>query len=814
MQVSITEDDTPEVRVSVESLTVPEGGTGSYTVALATEPAETVTVAVRAPAGAEVSASPRTLTFTTSNWNTAQSVTVTAAEDDDAVVDDPVSLAHAVSGGDYHGLSAPGVRVSVTEDDRPALTISDGDAAEAADSISFTVTLDVASSLEAGVEWRTGDGTATQGADYEQRSGTLRFEPLETAKSISVPLLDDALDEAPERFTVTLGNPSNATVARGTATGTINDDDASPALSIADATAAEGGGTISFTVSLGAVSGLPVSVDWATSDGTAAAGKDYTAASGTLTIQPGEMEQAIAVALFDDGLDEEEETIVVSLSNAVHAALADDAAEGTIVDDDLSLEKAWLSRFGRTTASQVMNAVSDRLRTRTRRSGYLTLDGREVSLGGRGWAEGMPEAGLYTRDRGFQARGLSLSDAGPPFHGSRRISLVDLLSRSSFLVSSGGDGKGEQGEGRWTAWGRGATTSFEHESPELWLKGGAITSLIGIDWQRGRMLAGLVMAHNLAMAEYDLRTAEESARRDDFDNHLASMHPYFHYGISERLSAWGVLGYGRGLMGTSQGRASRGIVMQMGGVGLRGALGTPEKLSSFDMAVKSDAFWVSMDAPETRDRPEVEAASSRARLALEGAREFVLGSGRTLSPSMELGLRLDGGDAETGTGMEVGGALDYTDPDRGLSLQTTARRLLAHRDDGYEEWGVAGSFTFDPGVREEGVRLRFGSSWGAASSRIDRLMASEGPEGSPGAPGQHPGRALNAEAGYGLAGLGGVLTPYAHVGMSGRGQRTCRLGGRLQVDSNLRVEIAGARREPVAAGPASHEIRLRATLDW
>ena len=86
-----------------------------------------------------------------------------------------------------------------------------------------------------------------------------------------MPLLDDALDEAPERFTVTLGNPSNATVARGTATGTINDDDASPALSIADATAAEGGGTIFFTVSLGAVSGLPVSVDWATSDGMASA---------------------------------------------------------------------------------------------------------------------------------------------------------------------------------------------------------------------------------------------------------------------------------------------------------------------------------------------------------------------------------------------------------------------------------------------------------------------------------------------------------------------------------------------------------------
>ncbi len=811
--VSVTEDDTPGVAVSVEALTVAEGGSSGYTVALETEPADTVTVAVQVPAGAEVSASPRALTFTAVDWRQAQRVAVTAAEDEDAVVDAPVTLTHAVSGGDYDGLSADGVKVSVTEDDRPALTIADATAPEEADSISFAVTLNVPSSLEVRVNWGTAGGTATEGADYEGRNGTLRFDALQTVRTVTVPLLDDALDEAPERFTVTLSNPSNAIVADGAATGTITDDDAAPALTIADATAPEGDGTISFTVSLGAVSSLEVSVDWKTSDGTAAAGKDYTASSGTLTIPPGELEQAIAVTLFNDALDEDDETLSVSLSNAVNVTVADGTAEGTIVDDDVSLEKAWLARFGRTTASQVMDAISDRLRNRTRRSGYFTLDGRQVSLGGRGAADGMPGADMSMTDRGFQGRGLSVSDAGSPSHGLRRTSLADLLSRSSFLISSGGDADSTGGEGRWTAWGRGVTTNFKHDSRELWLKGGALTSVIGIDWQQGRMLAGLVMAHNLVSGEYDMPTAEESVRRDDLDNHLASMHPYVHYALSERLSAWGVLGYGRGLMGKSTGRASRGIGMRMGGVGVRGALGTPERLRSFDLAVRSDAFWVRMDAPETPDRPEVEATSSRVRLALEGAREFVLSSGRTLSPSLELGLRQDGGDAETGTGMEVGGALGYTDPDRGLSLKTTARRLLAHRDKGYEEWGVAGSFTFDPGALDEGVSLRLGSSWGAASSGIDRLMTAQGPESPPGSPDAQPGRALNAEVGYGLAALGGVLTPYADMGLSGRGQRTCRLGWRLQVEQNLRVEVAGGRREHAAAGPA-HEIRVRATFDW
>ncbi len=807
--VSVTEDDTPGVAVSVEALTVAEGGSSGYTVALETEPADTVTVAVQVPAGAEVSASPQALTFTAADWRQAQRVAVTAAEDEDAVVDAPVTLTHAVSGGDYDGLSAAGVKVSVTEDDRPALTIADATAPEEADSISFAVTLNVPSSLEVRVDWGTAGGTATEGADYEGRNGTLRFDALQTVRTVSVPLLDDALDEAPERFTVSLSNPSNAIVADGAATGTITDDDAAPALTIADATAPEGDGTISFTVSLGAVSSLEVSVDWKTSDGTAAAGEDYSASSGTLIIPPGRRERTIEVAVFNDALDEDDETLSVSLSNPVNVTVADGEASGTIVDDDVSLERAWLARFGRTTASQVMDALSDRLRFRTRRSAYLTLGGQEVSLSPRA-ADRTPDAALYgpMTDGGFQARGISLSNPPPGW-----TSLAGLLSRSSFLVSSGGDADSTGREGRWTAWGRGVTTNFKHDSRELWLKGGALTSVIGIDWQQGRMLAGLVMAHNLVHGEYDMPTAEESVRRDDLDNHLASMHPYVRYALSERLSAWGVLGYGRGLMGKSTGRASRGIGMRMGGLGVRGALGTPERLHSFDMAVRSDAFWVRMDAPATSDRPEVEAYSSRVRLALEGSRRFALSSGRGLSPALELGLRRDGGDAETGAGMEVGGSLGYTDPDRGLSLQTKARRLLAHRDNGYEEWGVAGSFTFDPGALDRGASLDLRSSWGAAASGVDRLWGPQVAGSAPGSAAAEPGSALNAEVGYGLDALGGLLTPYVDLGLSEGGLRACRLGWRLQVEQNLRVEVAGARREHAAIGPG-HEIRLRATFDW
>ena len=122
-------------------------------------------------------------------------------------------------------------------------------------------------------------------------------------------------------------------------------------------------------MTLGAASSLEVTVDWTTADGTATADADYVAADGRLTFAPGQTEATIAVAVFNDALDEGDETVAVALSNPTNATIADGTATGTIADDDPSVEKAWLARFGRTTASQVMDAVSDRL---TGRSGQGT----------------------------------------------------------------------------------------------------------------------------------------------------------------------------------------------------------------------------------------------------------------------------------------------------------------------------------------------------------------------------------------------------------------------------------------------------------
>ncbi len=171
------------------------------------------------------------------------------------------------------------------------------------------------------VDYATGDGTAIAGSDYAPASGTLIFAPGETSKSFIVSIADDALPEVAETIRVALSNPSNASLGTPyTATLTINASD-SVSFSGSYYYVNENAGTFSALVRLSGPSSQTVSVDYATSDGTATAGSDYTAASGTLTFAPGETSKSFTVLITDDILPEGAETVRLTLSNAVNAGL-------------------------------------------------------------------------------------------------------------------------------------------------------------------------------------------------------------------------------------------------------------------------------------------------------------------------------------------------------------------------------------------------------------------------------------------------------------------------------------------------------------
>ncbi|MEO2006034.1 MAG: Calx-beta domain-containing protein, partial [Candidatus Poribacteria bacterium] len=233
--------------------------------------------------------------------------------------------------------TATGAYTISDNDEPPSMTINSPTVLEdAAEGVAtFTATLDAASGRDITVDYATSDGSATAPEDYSAVSGTLTFEAGETVQSFDVPVTVDALDEDDESFVVALTGAINVTVLSGQSSAVITDDDASPTLSVDSPTVDEDVAQPAVvTVSLSAVSGRAVTVDYATSDGSAIAPQDYTATAGTLRFEAGETSKPIEVAITDDGTAEAIETFTLNLSAASNASVAVGQATVTVGDSD------------------------------------------------------------------------------------------------------------------------------------------------------------------------------------------------------------------------------------------------------------------------------------------------------------------------------------------------------------------------------------------------------------------------------------------------------------------------------------------------
>ena len=321
--------------LSVEDARGPEGGELAFELTLSGTSGRAVTVAYEfidgdavagldyAGGAGEVSVPP---------GEDRVSLPVTLFEDD---IDEPDEVfVLFLSSPVNAGLADEHVLGWIEDNDHPpTLSILDANPAEEGAALAFSVSLSTASSRVVTVPFRTVDGTATAGVDYQANRGVLTFAPGVVEGTVEVPLFDDVLDEPDETLSVTLARPSNATLARDSGHGTITDNDAAPSLSVADAVGVEGT-RVTFAVELSVPSARQVGVDYATADGTALAASDYRAASESLVFAPFERTQTVTIDLSDDSVEEDDETFTLSLSSPSNATLARDTATGTITDDD------------------------------------------------------------------------------------------------------------------------------------------------------------------------------------------------------------------------------------------------------------------------------------------------------------------------------------------------------------------------------------------------------------------------------------------------------------------------------------------------
>ncbi len=288
-----------------------------------------------------------TLTFAAGDANTTRKITVTTVGD---VIDEFNESFQVNISGEPNLVvpSASSATATIADDDPPpVVSIGDTTTPETDSSVSnalFNVTLSAASAKTITVEFATSNGTAAAGADYNSTVGTLTFLPGQTAKTITVQVLGDLQGEPDQTFFVNLSSPdlTVATIGDGQGAGTIIDNEPRVFFSGAnggDQTVVESNGVsvnASFTVALTKPSDSPVqvTVNFATADGTAIGGQDYTTVSSSVVFNPGETVKTITVPVSGDLLDEDEETFFVNLTGATNAFINDPQAQGTILDND------------------------------------------------------------------------------------------------------------------------------------------------------------------------------------------------------------------------------------------------------------------------------------------------------------------------------------------------------------------------------------------------------------------------------------------------------------------------------------------------
>ena len=824
---TITDDDRPVApppdlpALSIADATVEEGGAAAFEVNLSEPSDQTVTVAYATADGTAVedddyTAASDTLTFAPGE----QMMTITVRTTEDTVEEETETFTVSLSSPSGATIDDGTATGTITDDDRPvapppdlpALSIADATVEEGG-AAAFEVNLSEPSDQTVTVAYATADGTALEDSDYTSVSGTLTFAPGEELMTISVQTTEDDVEEDTETFTVTLSGPTGATIADADATGTIIDDDKPvappptlPALTIRDAEATEGE-TAEFLVTLSPASDETVTVSFRTVDGTAMAGLDYTPTMGTLRFEPGEAMATIGVSTLTDELAEGIERFTMELSDPVGATVSDGTGVGAIADDHTAristVNRTVLPEVGRALAFSAVTCRFDRTRANA-----MAADGRSSLSLSPGLLAGRRTPSTV-RWNSPADRWSSPADPRTSPAGSAP-SLEQALGNSSFLMPAG-DGPG--GTDRYTTWG---CADYRHLSSSgnqafSW-SGVAFSAQVGFDVALGAdTLAGVSVSRSRSAFGY---YAEDGAGMGGANElRLTGVHPYVAWSASPDLVVWGTVGHGWGDFQVDDhlgaGMLRGAAALNTGSVGVNGRL---LERGATTLRVRSEGGLARLGM--TGDMATLETVDvdlRRLRLAAEASHEHLFPFGSTLTPWAEVGLRHDGGDGETGAGLEIRAGVRYRDLPQGLTIEGYGRRLVVHQGT-VQESGFGAVLRVDPGESGLGPSMSLTPAWGATAGGVHRLWERGANAFSMS---DTPGAHMNAQFAYGLPALGGggLLTPFGLMSLAREDGRSYGLGATLAVGRTATLSLEAERRRRLAAR-ATHAIMLRGMLQF
>ena len=767
--VTVNVAEQVRLKVSAGKLTVREGQDppATYTMVLGSAPASDITVRAELPSGVtgvylttDENTAPNLtsveLSFTEENWNEPQTVTVTAEDDDIPEEDAVFDITHTVSGDGYHTVTAAPVTVTVlgfeeTDDGTVMLKTSSG---------KTTVTVPGGTAVPAGLR--------------------VTIPETQAGAVVTVKIADDAPDTTPQGFRA---------------------GDAMVDIELVDAE------TMNALALAGeAVVCLP---------GRGRVFRYDEETSEWVQLEPpaGGSPPGLACGVTD--------------SFSLFALGAAPFAE---------VVRSWAVRFGRTVADQVVAAVESRFSAAPKPGAEISVAGRRVvSVGPDPKNDRALDATKNHKARsGPDSISAQLRDGSRPGtdfetgfetdrdrprrSGGNSVSNRQLLTGTSFSMTA----ENEDGGGEFVSvWGRGAVTRFSGGGNARGLDGEVASYMAGADWAKasrsksgaGAWTAGLMVAQSRGTGSFKGETEGK------IKSNLTGFYPYGRYALNNRIALWGVAGYGEGTLklkpeGDTE-EIKTDIALGMAAAGLRGVVVEAPKEGGPELAVKTDALYVrtTTAAVSEEDLEATEGAVTRLRLGLEGTWRGIEAGGGEMTPSLELGLRLDGGDAETGYGADIGGGMAWESRESGLRAKLSGRGLLTHESAGFREMGVAGSLTWDPDrASDRGPSLTLRQTAGAqAAGGMDALLRRDAPAGlaandnDDGKDNGFENRRLEMKLGYGMPAFGDrfTSTPELGVGLSDGGRRDYRLGWRLGLVPRGRLSSFGLGLEATRTEPAN-----------
>ena len=514
---------------------------------------------------------------------------------------------------------------------------------------------------------------------------------------------------------------------------------------------------------------------------------------------------------WDDPTDDSDRADIPKTGYAREFTAQVPAPDGTLVPFDIIVGSGFYGSAPEAVAEggnaviesvlpQVMRAMTastvDAVSGRIERATSDTAPASELSFGG-----------ASTFSDALLANGHAL--------GNGTLDFSRLLANSSFTMTLNAAGNGGSGLfGDLTLWGSGDYRSIAGGNPQsVDYDGSVVSANLGIDTRLGSdMLAGVAVSQARGTVDY-----AASSVSGELTTSLTSVNPYVGWQMAGGMNLWAMAGYGSGEVELDDEAAdpqASDLTQSMVAAGVSGPLMSSDDLivgGTTNLNLKGEVAFTSADVDGSGTLESTSLSASRQRLMLEGEHVQKLNTGATFTPSLELGVRNDGGDGETGTSIEAGGALRYADEASGLTVEGRVRTLLSHSGD-YEETGVSGLVRIAPGSSGQGLALVVQPAWGQTGSGVNQLWENGVAAGvSP----DNQAR-LNAEIGYGLGvapGMG-MVTPYAGLGLAGEGAQWWRMGARWQLAPAASVSVEGSLYDATNDDGPGHGLMLRGALRW